>query len=145
MWVGLNVGGAGRGTSPSLGLAVAPSMFIPKWKSPIDPKVINIQWHHSKILLKLGIFTPKFMAPDPLKTETALLEITVGHRPFSNQFQYLTDQNSFCLDKFTVHFQWEAINIPVKSSNLLKTSDQFLNLISSTETVYFAPYLNALD
>jgi len=60
------------------------------------------------------------------------LEITVGHQPFSNQFQYLTDQNSFCLDKFTVHFQWEAINIQVKSSNLLKTSDQFLNLISGT-------------
>jgi len=59
-----------------------------------------------------------------------VLEITVGHRPFSDQFQYLTDQNSFCSDKFTVHFQWEAINIPVKSNNLLQTSDQFLNLIS---------------
>jgi len=50
----------------------------------------------------------------------AVIEITVGHRPFSNQFQYLTNQNSFCSDKFTVHFHWEAINIPVKSSNFLK-------------------------
>jgi len=64
--------------------------------------------------------------------QDAVLEITVSHRPFSDQFQYLTDQNSFCSDKFTVHFQWEAINILVKSSNLLKTSDQFLNLISGT-------------
>jgi len=61
-----------------------------------------------------------------------VLEITVGHWPFSDQFQYLTDQNSFCSDKFTVHFQWKAIKIPVKSSNLLKMSDQFLNLISGT-------------
>jgi len=34
------------------GLAVAPSRFIPKWKGPIDPKQkVNMQWHHSKILL----------------------------------------------------------------------------------------------
>jgi len=31
-----------------------------------------------------------------------VLEITVGHQPFSDQFQYLTSQNSFCSDKFTV-------------------------------------------
>jgi len=52
----------------------------------------------------------------------------------------LTDQNSFCLDKFTVHFQWEAINIPVKSSNLLKMSEQFLNLISGTALHVYISY-----
>jgi len=54
-----------------------------------------------------------------------VLEITVSHWPLSNQFQYLTDVILFGQ-------QWEAINIPVKSSNLLKMSDQFLNLISGT-------------
>jgi len=33
-----------------------------------------------------------------------VLEITVGHWPFSNQFQHLADQNPFWLANFTVHF-----------------------------------------
>ena len=59
-----------------------------------------------------------------------VLEITVGHWSFSDQIQYLTKQNLFYSDKFTVCFQWEAINIPLKSSNLPKMSNQFLNLVS---------------
>ena len=35
----------------------------------------------------------------------AVLETTVGHLPFSNQFQHLADQNPFWSAKFTVHFQ----------------------------------------
>jgi len=38
----------------------------------------------------------------------AVLEITVGHWPLSDQIQYLTEQNSFCSDKFTVPFQWKG-------------------------------------
>ena len=38
----------------------------------------------------------------------AVLKITAGHWPFSKQFQYLVNQNSFWLAKFTVHFQWEG-------------------------------------
>ena len=34
-----------------------------------------------------------------------VLEITVGHRPFSDQFQYLADQNPFWSALFLVHFQ----------------------------------------
>ena len=35
-----------------------------------------------------------------------VLEITVGHWPFSDQFQHLADQNPFWSAKFPVHFQW---------------------------------------
>ena len=37
-----------------------------------------------------------------------VLEITVGHWPFSDQFQHLAKQNPFWLTKFTVHFQWDG-------------------------------------
>jgi len=39
---------------------------------------------------------------------TSVLEITVGHWPFSNQFKHLADQNPFWLANFTVHFQWDG-------------------------------------
>ena len=38
----------------------------------------------------------------------SVLETTVGHWPFSDQFQHLADQNSFWSAKFTVHFQWDG-------------------------------------
>jgi len=38
----------------------------------------------------------------------SMLEITVGHWPFSDQFQPLTDQNPSWLANFTVHFQWDG-------------------------------------
>ena len=37
----------------------------------------------------------------------AVLEIIVGHRPFSDQFQRLADQNPFWSAIFPVHFQWD--------------------------------------
>ena len=40
-----------------------------------------------------------------------VLEITVGHWPFSDQFQHLADQNPFWSAKFTVHFQWDGMAI----------------------------------
>jgi len=39
---------------------------------------------------------------------SAVLEITVGHWPFSIQFQHLADQNSFWSANFTVHFHWDG-------------------------------------
>jgi len=38
----------------------------------------------------------------------AVLEITIDHWSFSNQFQHLADQNPFWLANFTVHFQWDG-------------------------------------
>ena len=38
----------------------------------------------------------------------AVLEITVGHWPFSDQFQHLADQNQFWSAIFPVHFQWNS-------------------------------------
>jgi len=38
----------------------------------------------------------------------SVVEITVGHWPFSDQFQNLADQNPFWLANFTVHFQWDG-------------------------------------
>jgi len=43
-----------------------------------------------------------------LLTYVAVLEITVGHWPFCDQFQNLADQNPFWLANFTVHFQWDG-------------------------------------
>jgi len=40
--------------------------------------------------------------------DMSVLEITVGHWSFSNQFQHLADQNPFWLANFTVHFQWDG-------------------------------------
>jgi len=39
----------------------------------------------------------------------AVLEITVGHWPFSNQFQHLADQNPFWSANFTVHFSFNGM------------------------------------
>ena len=38
----------------------------------------------------------------------AELEITVGHWPFSDQFQHFTDQIPFWSAKFHTHFQWNT-------------------------------------
>ena len=59
------------------------------------PKLILI-WRSSSILEEymVGIYH-----------NVAVLEITVGHWPFSDQFQHLADQNPFWSAKFTVHFQ----------------------------------------
>jgi len=40
--------------------------------------------------------------------DIAVLEITVGHWPFFNQFQHLADRNLFWLGNFTVHFEWDG-------------------------------------
>ena len=37
-----------------------------------------------------------------------LLEITVVHWPFSDQFQHLANQTPFWSAKFPVHFQWDG-------------------------------------
>ena len=37
-----------------------------------------------------------------------MLKITVSQWPFSDQIQYLTEQNLFYSDKFTEHFQRET-------------------------------------
>ena len=47
-----------------------------------------------------------FIVPSFIKY--TVLEITVGHWPFSDQFQHLANQNPFWLAKFTVHFQWDG-------------------------------------
>ena len=39
---------------------------------------------------------------------TAVLEITVGYWPFSDQYHHLGDQNPFWSAKFSVHFQWKS-------------------------------------
>ena len=45
----------------------------------------------------------------PLKwLSQSVLEITVSHWPFSDQFQDLAKQNPFWLAKFTVYFQWDS-------------------------------------
>ena len=40
--------------------------------------------------------------------DNTVLEITVGHQPFSDQFQHLADQNPFLTAIFPVHFQWNS-------------------------------------
>ena len=62
----------------------------------------------------------------------SVLEIMVGHSPFSNQFQHLADQNLFLSTIFPIYFHWDNSVIVYKISNLKKTADQFLILISST-------------
>ena len=42
----------------------------------------------------------------PAMEDYAVLEITVNHWLFSDQFQHLADQNPFWLAKFAVRFQW---------------------------------------
>ena len=44
----------------------------------------------------------------PYKLIISVLEITVGHWPFSDQFQHLADQNPFWSAKFTENFQWDG-------------------------------------
>ena len=50
----------------------------------------------------------------------AVLEITVGHWPFSDQFQHLADQNPFWSAIFPVHFQWNSNQYPIKIPYLQK-------------------------
>jgi len=41
-------------------------------------------------------------------TVNTINRITVGHWPFSDQFQHLANQNPFWLTDFTIHFQWDG-------------------------------------
>ena len=59
---------------------------------------------HEILMLNL-CFTIKILAI-PAMEDYAVLEITVGHWLFSDQFQHLANQNPFWLAKFAVHFQW---------------------------------------
>jgi len=61
-----------------------------------------------------------------------VLEITVSHWLFSDQFQHLTDQNPFWSANFTIHFQWDGNQLPTKCPIFKKTADQFLTLIFTT-------------
>ena len=48
----------------------------------------------------------------------AVLEITVGLIPFSDQFEYLTNQNTFCSAKyFTYNFIFHKIMLPLSKLN----------------------------
>ena len=38
----------------------------------------------------------------------AVLEVTVSHWPFRDQFQYLADQNSIWSAKFPLHCKWDS-------------------------------------
>ena len=60
--------------------------------------------------------------------EIAVLEIAVGHWPFSDQFQHLVGQIYY---KFSMGHQ----SIAYKSLIFKKTADQFLTLISTTAIV----------
>ena len=60
-----------------------------------------------------------------------MLEITVIHWPFSDQFQYLADQNPFWSAKFTVHLQWTTMTYKV---SYFQKNNQLLILISTTES-----------
>ena len=42
---------------------------------------------------------------------STMLEITVSHWPFSDQFQHLADQNPFWSTKFPVRFQWQQQSV----------------------------------
>jgi len=50
----------------------------------------------------------KFYTKFSSYTYSTVLEITVGHWPFSEQFQHLADQNPFWSANFTAHFQWDG-------------------------------------
>ena len=47
----------------------------------------------------------------------SMLEIAAGHWPFSDQFQYMANQNQLLLPKFIVHFNERGINNLQKSSS----------------------------
>ena len=51
-------------------------------------------------------------------------KITVSHWPFSDQFQYLADQNLFWSAKFAIHFQWNSNQKPTKYPMYLQENDQ---------------------
>ena len=61
---------------------------------------------------------------NPIASST-VLEITVGHWPFFDQFQHLANQNPFWLANFTVHFQWDDNEQPTKCL-ILKMANQFV-------------------
>ena len=67
-----------------------------------------------------------------------VLEITVSHWPFSDQFEHLADK-SILISHISQHFQWASSKIAHKISNLKKTADQFLILNSGTENILFVP------
>ena len=54
-----------------------------------------------------------------------MLEITVGHWPFSDQFQHLADQNPFWSAKFIMHFQWDNLQNVLFSKNGRPISDPY--------------------
>jgi len=63
-----------------------------------------------------------------------VLEITVSHWPFSNQFQHLANQIHFGWPILLYIFNGMAIN-NLQNVLSLKTADQFLTLISTTVSV----------
>jgi len=72
-----------------------------------------------------------------------VLEIKVGHWPFSSQFQHLANQNPFWLANFIVNFQWDGNLLPTKCPISKKMADQLLTLISTT--AYIHTYTDALQ
>ena len=62
-----------------------------------------------------------------------VLEITVGHWPFSDQFQHFADQNPFDRPNLLYIFNGMAIDTLQKMSCFQKMADQFLTLISTTD------------
>ena len=76
-----------------------------------------------------------------------MLEITIGHWPFSDQFQHLADQNPFWLAKFPIAtISMRQQSIAYKISYLQTTADQFLILIYSTNYMptYSLLYITSL-
>jgi len=63
---------------------------------------INIQVIGNKL------YSDVFNISQPMVYIIAVLGITVGHWPFSDQFQHLASQNPFWSANFTVHFQWDG-------------------------------------
>ena len=76
---------------------------------------------------------------------TAVLEITVSHWPFFDQFQHLADQNPFWSAIFPVHFQWNSNQLPIKKFYLQNTADQFMILIFSTALCGGCPLIMAME
>ena len=62
-----------------------------------------------------------------------MLEITVGHWPFSDQFHYLTNQinwfSNFCM------YIFNTTNLPKNVLSSTKMANQFLNFNSTTDIV----------
>jgi len=69
------------------------------------------------------------------KAIKTVLEITVSHWPFSNQYQQSANQNPFWSANFTVHFQWDGNQITYNMSYLRKMANQFLTMTFIPTTV----------